>query len=236
MRGIDHHQIESSDRLGHELSSCSLLAEDVGLELSVLNAARVVSIYNLEEGVDKLALNRNLQLSDKVGDLIDGEVTTLVEVEVVEDLLKELGLLAGKLPNAGLDFTEKVRHGLLGNSGVLLLRHLPGGLHHADEVLVAGGAHGKVSVVVIPLGLSDFTIIVTARAIEVVEEVSKDLLTSLAALEELRVHADIVDLSDVLDVNDTRAVTVHHGEGLVHHSLATRGQLFPKFKLFRCFY
>ena len=86
--------------LGHELSSCSLLAEDISLKLSVLNTARVVSIYNLEEGVDKLALNRNLQLCDEVGDLIDGEVTALVEVKVVEDLLEELRVLTGQLPHA----------------------------------------------------------------------------------------------------------------------------------------
>ena len=206
------------------------MAENVALELSVFNAARVVCVDDLEEGVDELALDRNLQLGDQVGDFVDGEVAALVEVEVVEDLLEELRVLTGELPNARLNLAEEVRDGLLGDSGVLLLGNLPGGLHHGDEVLVAGGAHGQVSVVIVPLGLADSAVVVTACAIKVVEEVGEDLLTRLTALKELRVHAHIVDVTNVLDVDDTGAITVHHSESLVDHSLTTRRKLVPKFK------
>ena len=157
-------------------------------------------------------------------------MSTLVQVEIVEDLLKELRVLAGELPDAGLDLAQKVRDRLLGHTGVLLLRHLPGRLHHADEVFVGGSAHGKIRVVVIPLRLADLAVVVTASAIEVVEEVSEDLFAGLAALEELRVHADIVDGANVLDVDHARAVTVHHSEGLVDHGLAAWGQLVSNFK------
>lgn len=209
----------------HSGTCRSLATQDVLLKLVVLDAARVVHVDHLEEGVDKLALDGDLQLSDQVGHLVDGEVAALVQVEVVEDLLKELWVLAGQLPNAALNFAQEVGDSLLGDAGVLLLRNLPGGLHHANEVLVRWRAHGKVGVVVIPLLLGDNTVVVALGAIEVVEERLKDLLTGHAALEELWVHADIVDATDVLDVDLAATITIHHGECLVDHSLAAWGQL-----------
>lgn len=72
-----------------------MASENVLLEFIVLDAARVVCVDNLEEGVDELALDGDLQLGNEIGDLVNGEVTALVQVEVVEDLLKELRVLAG---------------------------------------------------------------------------------------------------------------------------------------------
>lgn len=60
----------------HFLSSLAL--ENVGLELLVLNAAGVVGVDHLEEGVDVLALNTDLQLGNKVSYLVDGQVSALV--------------------------------------------------------------------------------------------------------------------------------------------------------------
>jgi len=159
-------------------------------------------------------------------------VTALVKIEIVEDLLEELRVLSGKLPNARLNFAKKMGDGLLGDTRVLLFGDLPGGLHHADEVLVRWGAHGQVGVVVLPLLLGDLTVVVTAGAIEVVKEVHEDLLTGLAALKELGVHANVIDGANVSDVDDTRAVSVHHGEGLVDHGQSARGKLVSIFKSF----
>lgn len=72
-----------------------MASENVLLEFIVLDAARVVCVDNLEEGVDELALDGDLQLGNEIGDLVNSEVTALVQVEVVEDLLKELRVLAG---------------------------------------------------------------------------------------------------------------------------------------------
>ena len=159
-------------------------------------------------------------------------MTALVKVEVVEDLLEELRVLSSELPHARLNFAKKVRDGLLSDTRVLLFRDLPGRLHHADEVLVGWGAHRQVGVVVIPLLLGDLSIVVAAGAVEVVKEVLKDLLTGLTALEELGVHADVVDAANVLNVDDTGLISVHHGEGLVDHSHAARGKLVSRFKSF----
>lgn len=155
-------------------------------------------------------------------------MSALIQIEVIEDLLDEGWVASGELEDTVLNFSEEVGDGLLGDSGVLLLGNLPGGLHHGDEVLVAGGAHGQVSVVIVPLGLADSAVVVTACAIKVVEEVGEDLLTRLTALKELRVHAHIVDVTNVLDVDDTGAITVHHSESLVDHSLTTRRKLVPE--------
>ena len=204
------------------------LTQNVGFELCVLDAARVVSVNHLEEGVDELALNGDLQLGDQVGDLVDGEVAAGVQVEVVKDLLQEGRVLSSQLPNARLNFAQEVGDCLLSDSGVLLLRDLPSRLHHANEVLVAGCAHGQVGVVVNPLLLGHNAVVVALGTIEVVKEVLKDLLTGLAAFEELGVHADVVDATNVVDVELATTVLVHHGERLVDHSLATWGQLVSK--------
>jgi len=124
-------------------------------------------------------------------------VTALVEVEVVEDLAEEGGVASGELKNAGFHFTEEVRDGLLGDLRVLFLRDLPGGFHHADEVLVRRSAHGQVSVVVTELLHGDDSVVVSLGSVKVVEEVGEDLVTGLASLKELGVHGNIVDSNNV---------------------------------------
>ena len=205
----------------------SLLAEDVLLKLLVLNAAWIVSVDDLEEGVDKLSLDWYLQLGDQVSDLVNGKVSTLVQVKVIEDLLKELRVLAGELPDARLNFTKQVGDGLLSDLGVFLLGNLPSWLHHAHEILIRGRAHRKIRVVVVPLLSCDDAIVVSSRAIKVVKEVLENLIAGLAALEELWVHANIIDAGNVADGKLARAVSVHHLEGLVHHGHATGCQLIP---------
>lgn len=112
------------------------LAENVGFEFVVFNSSAVVFVNNLEEGVDVLSLDGNLELGDEVSHFVDGKVTALVQIEVVEDLSKESRVALGKLKDAGFDFTKEMGDGLLGNLGVLFFRDLPSGFHHADEVLV----------------------------------------------------------------------------------------------------
>jgi len=164
------------------------LAEDVCLELIIFDAASVVFVDHLEEGVDVFPLNGDLKFGDEVCDFIDGEVTTLVKVKIVEDLAEEGGVSAGKFKDTGLDLTEQVGDGLLGDLRVLLLGYLPGGFHHADEVLVRRSAHGQVSVVVTELLHGDDSVVVSLGSVKVVEEVGEDLVTGLASLKELRVH------------------------------------------------
>jgi hypothetical protein len=152
-------------------------------------------------------------------------MTALVQVKVVEDLLEELWVLTGELPDARLNFAKKVGDCLLGDLAVLLLRNLPGGFHHTHEILVRGRAHGQIRVVVIPLLSCDDSVVVAASTIEVVEEVLEDFVTGLAALEEFRVHAHIVDAGDVLNRKLSGAISVHHTEGLVDHCHTARSKL-----------
>ena len=172
-------------------------AENVSLEFVVLDATGVVFVDHLEEGVYILPLDRDLKLGDEVSDFVNSEVTALVQVEVVEDLAEEGGVASGELENAGFDLTEEVGDGLLGDLRVLLLRDLPGGLHHADEVLVGGGAHGQVGVVVSEFLHGNDAVVVALSSIEVVEEILENIVTGLASLKELRVHGDVVDADDV---------------------------------------
>ena len=72
---------------------------------------------------------------------------------------------------------------------------------------------------------SDDAVVVSFGSVEVVEEVLEDLVTGLAALEELWVHADIVDAGNVADGELARAISVHHLEGFVDHGHATWSQL-----------
>lgn len=143
------------------------LAEDVGFEFVVFNSSAVVFVDDLEEGVNVLSFNGNLELGDEVSHFVDGEVTTLVQIEVVEDLSKESRVALGKLKDAGFDFTEEVGDGLLSNLRVLFFRDLPGRFHHANEIFIRGSAHGKVGVVVDEFLGSDNAISVALGSFEV---------------------------------------------------------------------
>lgn len=84
------------------------LAQDVSLELLVLNATRVVLINDLEEGVHILTLHTNLQLGNQVSHLIDCQGTRLVQVEVVEDLAQKVGVSASQLHDSILHLSQQV--------------------------------------------------------------------------------------------------------------------------------
>ena len=108
------------------LRTASLFAtKDVSLKFFVLDSTRVVLVYNLEEWVDILSFNRNLKLSDEVGNFIDSKVTTLVQIEIVEDLFEEGRVLSGQLKDTSLNLAEQVGDCLLGDCGILFLWNLP---------------------------------------------------------------------------------------------------------------
>ena len=108
------------------LRTASLFApKDVSLKFFVLDSTRVVLVYNLEEWVDILSFNRNLQLSDEIGNFIDSKVTTLVQIEIVEDLFEEGRVLSGQLKDTSLNLAEQVGDCLLGDCGILFLWNLP---------------------------------------------------------------------------------------------------------------
>ena len=62
-------------------------------------------VYNLEEWVDILSFNRNLKFSDKIGNFVDSKVTTLIQIEVIENLFEEGRVLTGKFKDASLNLT-----------------------------------------------------------------------------------------------------------------------------------
>ena len=108
------------------LRTASLFApKDVSLKFFVFNSTGVVLVYNLEEWVDILSFNRNLKLSDEVGNFIDSKVTTLVQIEIVEDLFEEGRVLSGQLKDTSLNLAEQVGDCLLGDCGILFLWNLP---------------------------------------------------------------------------------------------------------------
>ena len=108
------------------LRTASLFSsKDVSLKFFVLDSTRVVLVYNLEEWVDILSFNRNLQLSDEIGNFIDSKVTTLVQIEIVEDLFEEGRVLSGQLKDTSLNLAEQVGDCLLGDCGILFLWNLP---------------------------------------------------------------------------------------------------------------
>jgi len=133
-------------------------------------------------------------------------VATAVEVEVVEYFSNEVWIIFGKFKGSVSNFSEQVLHGLLHKRSFLVFGDLPGLLHHADEVLVAGGAHGELCVVLLPLVPGDDAVVVAPAAVELVEEVGEDLFLGLAALHELRVARHVVDPSDFLDLDRSRIV------------------------------
>lgn len=201
------------------------MAENISFKFGELDASGVVFVNSLEKGVDVFALDGNLQLGNQVGNLINGEMARLVQVEVTENLFKQFRVLARQFENTSAHLTVKVTDNSLGLGVVLILRHLPCAFHHLHEVLVRRHTHANIAIVVTELFKSDNAIIVSADTIELVEEVGKDLVLGGTALEELGVFADIVDAADVGNGKLTRVVLVKHVECLHDHLLASFGQL-----------
>ena len=63
-------------------------AADIGLELIILNTTGVVLVNALEEGIDISAFHRDLELSDQVSHLVNGEMPALTQIEIAKDFLK----------------------------------------------------------------------------------------------------------------------------------------------------
>mmetsp|Transcript_20665 Transcript_20665/g.27882 ORF Transcript_20665/g.27882 Transcript_20665/m.27882 type:complete len:217 (-) Transcript_20665:25-675(-) len=111
-----------------------------------------------------------------------------------------------------------------GDSGSLIFADLPDGLHHADEVLVAGQAHRQIGVVVVPLLSTDRAVVVAAHAVEPVQEFLQDLIAGLLSVDEVLVLRNVVDCVDISDGDSVGAVTIDEGEGLVNHGLSALGE------------
>lgn len=108
------------------IASCShVRAANVGLELVVLNTARVVLVNALEEGVDVSAFNRDLEFGNHVSQLVNGQVPALIQIEIAEDFFEQCRVTTSQLKDAALNFHKEVTNGLLGCSAVLLLWQLP---------------------------------------------------------------------------------------------------------------
>ena len=73
-------------------------------------------------------------------------------------------------------------------------------------------------IVLIPFVSLDFT--VTVSVTEVLEELQEDLVLGLLAALDLRVHAAVVNTSEVGGSDFSAAISVELKEGLVDHSLS----------------
>ena len=83
-------------------------------------------------------------------------------------------------------------------------------------IIVDGGADGGV--VLVPLIALDST--VTVLVTEVLEELKEDLVLGLLARLDLRVHAAVVDTSEVSSSDLTTSICIKFQESLVDHGLS----------------
>lgn len=134
----------------------------VSAELVELNGARVVCVHDLEERINVFSLHGNAQFRDQVVHLVDGQGFRAVQVEIIENLFVEVGVSPRELLDTSLDLGVEMLYRLSGGLGVVILGHLPGGFHHFDEVLIRGGAHGQVAIVVVKLFPSDDSVLVAS--------------------------------------------------------------------------
>lgn len=73
------------------------------LELVILDEAGVVSIDDLKERIDELPLNGDSQFSDKVSHLIKSQRLRSIQIEVIEDFSKKVGIILRQLKDSRLD-------------------------------------------------------------------------------------------------------------------------------------
>lgn len=145
-------------------------------------------------------------------------MSTAMKVKVVEYFSHEVWVVSREFKGSISDFGKQVLHSLLDERSLFVFGDLPGLLHHADEVLVAWGAHGKLCVVFLPLFPGNRAVVVASAAIELVEEVGENLLFTLAALNELGVAGHVVDTCDLCYIDSSGTVLVKSRESFLNHS------------------
>ena len=85
-------------------------------------------------------------------------------------------------------------------------------------MIVVVNRRADSGIVLIPFVSLDFT--VTVSVTEVLEELQEDLVLGLLAALDLRVHAAVVNTSEVGGSDFSAAISVELKEGLVDHSLS----------------
>ena len=104
-------------------------------------------------------------------------------------------------------------------TGLLVsLVELPSCLHELDKVVIVVDGRANSSVVLVPFVSLDFS--VTVSVTEASEEFQEDLIFSHLTRLNFRVHAAVVDATEVGGGDLTTAVSVELEEGLVNHSLS----------------
>lgn len=81
----------------------SLVAHYVRFKLFVLNNSRVVRVYDLKEWIDEFSFDRDTELSNEIGDFINGQGPGSIQVKIVKDLSQEVWIVLGKLQDSRLD-------------------------------------------------------------------------------------------------------------------------------------
>ena len=102
---------------------------------------------------------------------------------------------------------------------------VPGVVHHKSEIFVVIDGGRNVVVVLNPLIFADNVVrsLLVAHGVsslEGLEELRQDLLLGLLASHDIGVLISRVDATDIVDVDHTRAISVHLGEGPHNDSLA----------------
>ena len=174
------------------------------------------------------ALNRDLKLCDHVSDLIDCEGARLVKVKVAVDLSNKLWVVLCEFEDAGFHLFKEHFNACFSHWVVFNFGCLPCTLEHADKVLIIRYAHGDVAVIVEKLLESYSSITGCLGCLKVLQELIKDLILSLLALNEIGVGRDIVYLDNIFEVNHTRSITVKLGKDSLNHLCASRSHLIAK--------
>jgi len=111
---------------------------------------------------------------------------------------------------------------------LLVLTDAPSLLHHYDEVVVRGGAHSKVRVVLEPLIVGDFAVVVASEAVKGVKEFGKYLIRGVSTFFETLVLGDVVNGCDVTSSDKTRTIFVHQRKRSFDHLTLPASEFLSK--------
>lgn len=100
---------------------------------------------------------------------------------------------------------------------VLILRDLPHGLHHLDEVLIISDSHAYIGVVVNPFFPRDNSVIISFSTIEFVQELLDNLFFGFATFEKISMIVYAVDMYDIWYSNLTWLIFIHDAKAFLYH-------------------
>jgi hypothetical protein len=165
------------------------------------NCVRPVSVQSFHYSHGLLSLEWNSYSETQTVQLVDGDISSLIFILLTEDVINsslEVHRWRHLLQNTSLQPVETVLdNGLVSRRQLFVLENHLGRTEHLDELVVIWDAHREFLLIIVPLGVSNLTVIVSLCSVELVQELDQYLVLGLLSRDHIRVFFGTINTTEV---------------------------------------